>query len=282
MNPMRLPLRSILAAASLAGAPLAQNTLFLEGFDSGIPPTWTQELLGVGADVWLAGTNATTKSADVYHEYFCTNGTLLRDNRLVTPVIDLRGLRDAALRWDDFQVLPTWRNLNAVEVSVAKGPFTVIHTVTGATGGLRPVAVDVSMAAGRADVRFGFRYRGDIANEWRIDNVRVTTSQPVHSIRGLVAGSTASFDIVGLVSGSAVVLGLSLSGEGPIPTFFGDVLLSPPLFLLPTIVAGASGAVSLAVPIPNDIARVPVWTHGIEFQPSLTVRLTNAVVTTIR
>lgn len=275
-------LRSLATSLVLVICPPAQNVLFEERFDRGIPAAWTQDLLGVGADIWRAGTNPSTNDTDAYHEYFCTNGTLLRDNRLVTPAIDLRGLRDATLTWDDFQVLPTWRQLNAVEVSIGGGPFSTIYAVTATSAGGTTLAVDVSALAGRPDVRFGFRYRGDIANEWRIDNVRITTSHPVLSIRGLTAGATAEFRVDGASAGSAVTIALSLHGPGPLATLFGDVFLTPPVVLLPSLTAGANGVVALPIPIPASASGLPLWTHAVVLMPSSTARLTNAVASSVR
>ena len=275
-------LRQLLITVELFASLSAQSALFEERFDRGIPSTWTHELLGVGADVWRAGTSPSTNSGDAYHEYFCTNGTLLRDNRLVTPAVDLRGLDDAQLQWNDEQVLPTWRLLNAVEASVGGGAFTTIYTVTRTTPGRVAVTVDLGAFVGRADVRFGFRYRGDIANEWRIDDVRVTTSQPVHAVRNLVAGASADFVVAGAVAGSAVAIGMSLQGPGPVPTAFGAIHLTPPIVLFPTLTVGVSGTVALPVPIPTGVVGLAVWTHAIELQPPSTVRLTNAVTSSVR
>lgn len=276
-----VPIR--LVSGLLASMPLlAQNTLFLEAFDAGLPASWQHQVLGLGADTWLTARNPASGSVDAYHEYFCTNGTLLRDNRLVTPEIDLRGLAAAQLQWDDTQVLASWRLRNTVEVSVAGGPFTTVYSITRTTNGLVQEVVDLAAFVGQSRVRVGFRYVGDIANEWRIDNVRVTTAQPVLAVRDLAGGATSTFTVVGVAPGGAAIIGVSFGGGGPLPTTFGDVLLTQPLFALPILLGGGSGSASLPVAIPAAGSGLRLWAHSVELPPGGAVNFTNAISALVR
>lgn len=268
--------------ASILCAPLsAQNVLFEEHFAQGLPSTWSQVQLGFGSDRWLTGTSPSTASPDVFHEYFCNHGTLFRDNRLVTPRISLRGLGDAMLRWEDEQVLPTWRWLNEVEVSVSNGPFVPLFRVNGTTSGITSIAVDLSAYLGRRDVRFAFHYQGDIANEWRIDHVRVTTTQPLHRVDDLRSGRTAQFSVSAATPGSAVLTFVSLQGPGPLPAPFELVCLSLPIVLLSAETASAQGTSSTAVPIPLALPGLQVWSQAAELNGT-TLRWTNALELEVR
>jgi hypothetical protein len=258
-------LRSLLLLCCASPLP-AQNLLFEERFDQGIPRTWSQIQLGFGSDIWFVGTNPVTANPDVYHEYFCNHGTLFRDNRLVTPALDLRGLTDALLTCDDYQALPTWRLRNAIEVSVAGGPWVTLFEVTRTTSGAATIAVDLGAYVGRAGVRLAFHYQGDIANEWRLDNVRVTTSRPVHAVDELRSNRTATFSVEGAQPGNLTAIYVSLQGGGPLPAPFGLVHLSWPIELLSAQFADPQGRSSIAVPIPRGLPGLPVWSQALEFR----------------
>jgi hypothetical protein len=280
---MEIYMRAVLVLlASVFCVPLtAQNVLFEEHFEQGLPSTWSQVQLGFGSDRWLTGTSPSTSSPDVFHEYFCNHGTLFRDNRLVTPRISLRGLGDAMLRWEDEQVLPTWRLLNEVEVSVANGPFVPLFRVTGTTSGTTSMAIDLSAYLGRSDLRFAFHYQGDIANEWRIDHVRVTTTQPIHRVADLRTGRTAQFSVSGATPGSVAMIFVSLQGAGPLPVPFELVYLSLPIALLSAETVTAQGTSSISVPIPLALPGLEVWSQGAELSGG-TLRWTNALAMEVR
>lgn len=266
----------------LAIAARGQNVLFEENFDQGIPPGWTQIQRGWTHDAWRPGRNPATNDPDVFHEYFCNHGTLFRDNMLVTPPIDLRGFTAAVFRCDEYQVLPTWRLLNRIEIAAGGGAFVPVHTVTGSIPGPGVITVDLVPFLGQADVRIGFRYQGDIANEWRIDNVRVTTPQPLHTITGLAAGGVATFAVRGVAPGNLVLIGLSLTGPGPLPAPFGTVALTPPVDLLSVVFAGPAGTVGRTLSIPIAAAGLRLWSQGAELLPDDTLRWSNALARTVQ
>ncbi len=277
MHRHMLPLALVLAAS----AP-AQNVLFEETFENGLPPTWTQILRSWGGDRWLPGVNFQTQARDVFHEYFCAHGFYYRDNLLVTPPIDLRGFADATFRCDQYQTFPTSRQLNRVEVSTNGITFQPVYTETGTWSGPGTITVDLTPFLGQRTVHIAFHYQGYVANEWRIDNVRVTTTQPVLAIDSLVAGTTATFAVRGAVPGNAVLVGISLHGAGPVPTPFGDVLLSAPIGLLPIHIADQAGRVAVPKPIPAGLTGLSVWSHAAALQPNGTVRWSNALFRSVQ
>lgn len=267
----------LLLVLVLAAPALAQNVLFEERFDTGIPATWIQLQGGWTGDRWLPGIHPVTGNRDAWHEYFCAHGSFFRDNILVTPPIDLRGLNNATLTWDDYQVFPTSRMLNQVRVSVAGAAWVAVHTITTTQSGASTISVPLDQFAGQAPVNIGFHYKGYIANEWRIDNVRVTTTQPVHTIDGLASPGTATFAVRGATPGRVVLMGLSFHGAGPTPTPFGPVLLGLPISLQPIQIAGPGGTVSETKTIPAGFTGLQLWGQGAELQLDNTVRWTNLV-----
>ncbi len=256
---MTVPFSAVgaLLLAILTVPATAQNTLFMETFAAGIPPDWSSRMLGVPIDPWSAGISPATNSADVFHEWFCNHGGLTRDNMLVTSRIDLGGFGRIDFACVQHQLFPTQRGRNRVEVSVDGGQtFATLYEEFGTWSGVGAIHANLDAYAGQADVRIAFHYEGAIANEWRIDDVQVTTPDPVLDIQGLVAGGTASLAVVGASPGALVLTGISLLGAGPLSTPFGNLSLTPPIFILSLQNAGSNG--SSATPL-----AIPVWASGI-------------------
>src|SRR5688572_1987411 len=106
MHPRHLLCRSF-SLLALAAPALSQAVLFQEDFNAGIPATWTNRHLGFPHDPWLAGISPATASPDVFHDFFCTNGFILRINQLITPRIDLSGFTRADFSCVQHQSFPT-------------------------------------------------------------------------------------------------------------------------------------------------------------------------------
>jgi hypothetical protein len=244
---------------------LAQNVVFEEGFQSGIPATWTNIHSGSSSDVWMAGYGAVNGSPDIRHEFYCNHGSAWRDNNLVSPPIDLRGLTRATFTCEQFQQYPLSINYNAVEVSTDGGQtFTVLHQLIAPPAGYSVINVDMDAYAGLPSVQIGLHYRGYVANDWNVDNVRVLTANPLYSIQNLVAGSTATLQVRGAGAGHTVLLGVSFAGAGPVTTPFGAVNMSRPIVRLPIQVADANGEVSLGLRVPAGFTGRTIWSQAIE------------------
>lgn len=84
---------------------------------------------------------------------------------------------------------------------------------------------------------------------------------------GLVAGATADFSVTGAVPDAAVVIGVSLTGQGPIPGYWGPLDLSGPVFVLHGQ-ADANGEAHVLVPVPARFAGAPLWAKGVDFTAS--------------
>ena len=269
--------RCVVAAGVLAAAAAAQNILFEEKFNAGVPASWTQQALGVPIDVWTGGVSPATGSTDVFHEWFCAHGFFYRINRLVSSPVNLTGFTQVDFSCVQHQTFPLARAVNRVDVSTDGGnTFSPLYTETGTWSGAGVINANMNAYAGLPDVRLAFHYEGAAANEWRIDNVRVTTPQPVLTLTGTTVGGTAVWSVVGGTPNALVVWGVSVAGNGPIPSPFGLLGLTPPFFVLPVVVvADASGASQTSVVLDASTLGITIYTQAAEVLPTGEIRLSN-------
>ena len=269
--------RCVVAAGVFAAAATAQNVLFDEKFNSGMPGSWSQQALGVPIDSWDPGVSPATGSSDVFHEWFCGHGTFYRINVLVSPPIDLTGFTQVDFSCVQHQTFPLARAVNRVDVSIDGGTtFTPLYTETGTWSGAGVINANMNAYAGLPDVRVAFRYEGAASNEWRIDDVKVTTPQPVLSLTGTTVGGTAVWSVVGGTPNSLVVWAVSVTGPGPIPSPFGLLGLTPPFFVLPVVeIADASGDSSTSLFLDSSTLGITIYTQSAEVVPTGEIRLSN-------
>ena len=158
-----------LTAAGLS----AQTTLFSEDFNTGtIPPSgWTEVNNGVSAG-WEPGFSNTAAWHDDYHG--------ANDNSLLSPAFDALGITEMYLHGKQHQTYASWREDNFIEVSLDGGlTFTLVYAETGGDNGSgMPMNTDLSAFVGATGMQLNFRYIGDYANEWGLDDVIVNDSPP--------------------------------------------------------------------------------------------------------
>jgi hypothetical protein len=274
---------ALAAAFALAALPAsAQHVLFEEDFEGGIPPTWTNIHNSAHLDPWRPGFGLVDGSNDINHEWFCTVGFILRDNILLSPVIDLSGVTAAFVECGQVQRLPMARVLNTVEITTDGGQsYTVVYNETGMFTGFGSIKVDISAFAGNANVQIGFHYVGVVANDWSIDNVRVTTSPVQHVVTELQQGLPATFGVVGAVPGNAIYMMLAATGAGPLPSPWGNLNLFPPIVFFPGMIADPTGQVNVNVTVPAGTAGLTLYSQAIEFALPTTINITNSMARTI-
>ena len=230
MNAAHLSLTAVVTGL-LAAAPLAQNPMFEENFDAGIPTSWSNIQLGYTGDIWMPGFDLIDGTPDVFHEAFCDYGLFFRDNILLSPKINLSGLTDATFDCGQFQKYPLMRLYNGIEVTTDGGvTYTKIYEELGTWDGVGTIQADMSAFAGNPSVQVALHYQGTIANDWSVDNFRVTTTSPVLTVTNLVGGASPTLKVIGGDPGQAVVIAFSVTGSGPTATSLGPVNLSPPKF----------------------------------------------------
>lgn len=164
-------LRILLASALLSRLATAQTVYLDEPFDSGsFPPSnWTELNNGVSAG-WEPG-----PSRAIHADWYGLN-----DNLLVSPSLDLSLGTVVGLHLTHDQLFARYRDQNEIEISLDGGAtFTRVLAIDGQVDGIGiELDVDLSAWAGQADVQLGFRYVGDFANEWSIDQVLVDDFLP--------------------------------------------------------------------------------------------------------
>lgn len=258
---------SVLASVLLASASFAQNVFFEESFDGGIPPTWSNIQLGSSPDLWLPASGQVNGTPCVYHESFCNFGFFFRDSILLSPPIDLSGLSQASFFCEQVQAGAGSMFYNKIEVTTNGGQsYTVIKDLAGSPNGYGTVSANMNAFAGMPSVQVALHYKGTIANDWWADSVTVLTPNPVHTIRSLVGGSTARFEVRGVPPGSRIAIGLS-AGAGPISTPYGQLNLSPPITRLPQLVADQNGVAFYDLFVPGSSSGMTIHSQAVVFFP---------------
>lgn len=105
---------------------------------------------------------------------------------------------------------------------------------------------------------------------------------PWLQLDNLVAGQTATLTISECQGGSTVRFWMSLQGDGPTPTPLGLALLTPPFRELGAVTVPPSGVATFSDSVPPGITGVQLFFQAAEFQPSLSTRLTTAVLQVVQ
>ncbi|MHC5211888.1 MAG: choice-of-anchor J domain-containing protein [Planctomycetota bacterium] len=256
---------AFLLMACMAGPAVAQTVLLDEDFDAGLPGTWSRIQLGYVGDNWLTGFNLVDGTGDMNHEWFCDFGGLFRDNILMSPSMDLTNLTDITFRCDQFQQFAGTMSYNAIEVSTdGGGSFVPVHVLGATPNGFSKLQVSLDAFAGMPDVRVAFHYQGVIANDWSIDNVRVTS--PWANLDGCVGGVGGPPLLTGdgpATAGSSLGLHLSnapgsnsstlVVGVSALNAPFKGGVMVPSLTLLLPFITTPGGTLDLAGPFPPGI-----------------------------
>jgi hypothetical protein len=276
-------LRAIVLGLLLTVPTLGQLTFYQENFNSGIPAGWTQVFMGFAEPWYWSSPGVINGSPDVFYEWFCNIGFLFRDTILRSPSIDLSGLTNATFQCWQNQLFPLQRFYNGVKVTTNNGAsYTEIYQETGTWSGNGSIQVNLNAFAGQSNVRLAFHYQGAIANEWRIDDVKILTTNPIYSITGLAANQTATFSVTGAAAGNAIVMGYSLAGGGPIPTAYGNVNLSDPIVILSVLTADGAGQASYSAVVPPGTTGLVVHSQAAEVHVDGSLDLSNSLVKTVQ
>lgn len=170
-----MSVRSILiclGASLLFSAVASAQTVFLEeDFNGGtFPPTgWTEQNNGVSP-----GWEGLVDRA-VHDDYVGNN-----QNWLKGPSFDLSAANACYLHVLQGSAWTAYRDWNSIEVSLDGGTTwqTLYREETIGDGRNLPLEIDLAPLLGQASVTLAFRYRGDFANEWSIEWVRVDEDPP--------------------------------------------------------------------------------------------------------
>ncbi len=83
------------------------------------------------------------------------------------------------------------------------------------------------------------------------------------AINNLVSGGTVSIQIFFGTPNGQAYLAYSLTGGGPMPTIFGDAMLTPPVSVIP-LSLNSQGQTTLNQAVPVGLAGMPVWFHAVD------------------
>ncbi|MDF1800894.1 MAG: hypothetical protein P1V81_17115, partial [Planctomycetota bacterium] len=72
----------------------------------------------------------------------------------------------------------------------------------------------------------------------------------------------------GATPGGVVLVGLSITGQGPYPSYWGLADLSPPVHVLP-LAADAAGLVQVSLPLNPALAGTPLFAKGVDLTGSV-------------
>ncbi|MDF1800891.1 MAG: hypothetical protein P1V81_17100 [Planctomycetota bacterium] len=89
------------------------------------------------------------------------------------------------------------------------------------------------------------------------------TAGPQLMVTGLQAGSTASLTVTDAVPGGAVLLGISTTGQGPQPSYWGALHLSAPIHFV-HLPVDAAGEVSVGLPLAAGLAGTALHAQGLD------------------
>ena len=186
-----------LALGLLAASPLvAQQNWLSEDFDTFPPAGWSLQSNGA-AGRWEDGSLYSWRLLIIDDMAYHTNlAGGQNDDRLVPPSIDLSAASGPLfLHWFDYKNRMNYQahhsnsigdGSSTVEVSVDGGSsWSTVWTETRESGAADSPHVDLTGYAGTADLKIAFRYQGNDAHEWGIDEVRLDSS-PYGSVRSLV------------------------------------------------------------------------------------------------
>lgn len=86
---------------------------------------------------------------------------------------------------------------------------------------------------------------------------------PHYSMTNLVANQIAELKVTECDPGSQVIIAWSITGPGPTSTIYGDLDMSPPINLLPTLIADSSGTASITVPVAGNATGLTIYSQCI-------------------
>ena len=176
---------TVLALSAGASTLGAQQNWFSEDFDTFPPAGWSVADNGVGG--WTDGSAFTSQLYIIpemaWHDEYVGQA----DSTLTSPSIDLSGAGSTVwLHWTDmlrFQTRlanhpsSTGNGTCELELSVDGGSTWInIWNSTRETGQMKSQHVDLSPVSGQPSVILRWRYTGDQAHHWGIDEVRVDES----------------------------------------------------------------------------------------------------------
>lgn len=157
---------------------------FFEDFETLPPMGWEAYNMDGAGEEWGPSSNQNHTpggTTSAFHDYGLSG--YMEDGWLVTPAIELPEFYDVQLSFWSFNNFPTYYYKNSVLVSTgsgdpASGDFVEVWAAESVTASWEQTIVDLSTLSGQT-VFIAFRYEGDDAHGWYLDDVLVEGSLPV-------------------------------------------------------------------------------------------------------
>ena len=89
------------------------------------------------------------------------------------------------------------------------------------------------------------------------------TTGPQLTVGNVFAGQTATVQIDQCAAHAQVLVGVSTSGQGPMPSYWGLVNLSPPVHVY-AAKADSNGQVQWSAAVPASLKGIKIWVHGVD------------------
>ncbi len=260
---------TLIAAAALVSSSQAQ--VLNESFDTSstgvFPPATWSETNTATPEIWMDTSLAAIFAVPAGYSTFDAAGhgytgfASIADSNLISPVMDMSSYGAPELTYDGglgysayLSHTSIYFGTSDIEVSTDGGvTYASVWSEAAVADYFSPaITLDLSgSAANQASVAISFRYQGEFAHEWVIDNVIVDNLGPAGpglAVSGTCPGAM-SLDASGMTVGGPVVFGYSLSsGSVTIPggACAGLTLAMSAPVQLGTVMADASGNASFA------------------------------------
>jgi hypothetical protein len=167
------------------------------------PQGWNMfDLDGAGSS-WTSSTaqnHTPSGSKSAFHNY--GPGGLMENGWLVTPMIEFPEFATITLKFWSYNSFPTWYGKNSVLISTgssdpADGDFVEVWTTDAVTSAWVESVVDLS-AYQNQEVFVAFRYEGDDAHGWYLDDVEITAEIITDGLlTGVVTDFATGLPIIG-------------------------------------------------------------------------------------
>jgi uncharacterized repeat protein (TIGR01451 family) len=218
-----------------------EASILSEGFESTtFPPTgWTSYNVDGGGTQWVRSTtSAQSGTASAYHQYAASSAGM-QEGWLVTPRLMVPGSASLSFWQRDTYSLGSFYNHHGVWISTASDPAdqgSYVELWSGDTGTTwTQQTVDLSAYAGQ-NVYIGFKYTGQDADDWRIDDVVVsgTINNLSHTItlvlEGVVPGYYTNEALITTQSQTMTVAAPQVRVYGPEAAWGKEIWINADLY----------------------------------------------------
>lgn len=105
-----------------------------------------------------------------------------------------------------------------------------------------------------------------------------SNTDPILNLIDVNPGSFMTFEIQGIAQDATVITLVSLNGNGPTSSPFGDLAVTAPFLMTPAFPPNAQGIVSFTSTMPPSLSGETLSMHAIEFETGGVTELSNPLV----